>query len=88
MSTRKQKKAAPAPPTPTGAPREEKYVEARINGHEINREFLRLSVPDGAGGWFLARMRVPKRIAHAFKKNATVRVRPTDDPAFYERVVL
>lgn len=83
MTTKIKKIAAPAAPAKQDEV-EPAYIEARINGHEINREILRLSVPDGSGGWMLARMRVPKRLAHCFKRNSMVRVRQTADPAIYE----
>lgn len=86
MSTKKQKNAAPEPSlaqdTPT--PPAPEYITARLLGHEINKQFLTLSVPDGVGGFSRVRMRVPLRLAHCFKKNAVVRVRRTDDPLVVE----
>lgn len=83
MTTKIKKIAAPAAPAKQEAVAPA-YIEARMIGHEINREILRLSVPDGSGGWMLARMRVSKRLAHCFKKNTLIRVSATADPAFYE----
>jgi hypothetical protein len=87
MSTKKQKNAAlepsPAQDTPPAEPVPE-YITARLLGHEINKEFLTLSIPDGAGGFSRVRMRVARRLAHCFKKNAVVRVRRTDDPLVVE----
>lgn len=53
-------------------------------GREINPEYLVLRVPDNELGWRRARVRIPKRLVHAFKKTAIIRVRPTDDPMTYE----
>jgi hypothetical protein len=36
------------------------------------------------GGFTRARMRVPLRLSHCFKKNAVVRVRRTNDPLVVE----
>jgi hypothetical protein len=86
MSTKKQKNAAPEPAlaqdTPT--PPAPEYINARLLGHELNKQFLTLSVPDGSGGFTRARMRVPLRLSHCFKKNAVVRVRRTTDPLVVE----
>jgi hypothetical protein len=86
MSNKKQKNAAlePSPAQDTPAPSAPEYITARLLGHEINRQFLTLSVPDGVGGFSRVRMRVPLRLAHCFKKNAVVRVRRTDDPLVVE----
>jgi hypothetical protein len=87
MSTKNKKNAAlepsPAQDTPPAQPVPE-YITARLLGHEINKQFLTLSVPDGVGGFSRVRMRVPLRLAHCFKKNAVVRVRRTDDPLVVE----
>lgn len=53
-------------------------------GREINPEFLVLRVPDAELGWRRARLRVPKRFIHCFKKTSTICVRPTDDPMTFE----
>jgi hypothetical protein len=86
MSNKKQKHAAPEPAlaqdTPT--PPAPEYINARLLGHELNKQFLTLSVPDGSGGFTRARMRVPLRLSHCFKKNAVVRVRRTNDPLVVE----
>jgi len=86
MSNKKQKNAAPEPSlaqdTPT--PPAPEYINARLLGHELNKQFLTLSVPDGSGGFTRARMRVPLRLSHCFKKNAIVRVRRTNDPLVVE----
>jgi hypothetical protein len=86
MSNKKQKNAAPEPAlaqdTPT--PPAPEYINARLLGHELNKQFLTLSVPDGSGGFTRARMRVPLRLSHCFKKNAVVRVRRTKDPLVVE----
>jgi hypothetical protein len=86
MSNKKQKNAAPEPAlahdTPT--PPAPEYINARLLGHELNKQFLTLSVPDGSGGFTRARMRVPLRLSHCFKKNAVVRVRRTNDPLVVE----
>jgi hypothetical protein len=82
MSTKNKKNAACAQPAANTQPPE--YVTAQIRGQEINPEFLTLAIPDGVGGFTRARMRVPRRLAHCFKKNAMVRVRLTSDPHVVE----
>lgn len=76
----KTKKTAPAPAQEPPAA----YIEAQVMGREINPEFLVLRVPDAELGWRRARLRVPKRLIHCFKKTSTIRVRPTDDPMTFE----
>ncbi len=77
-----QKKEKKTPPAPAQEPLP--YIEAQVMGREINPEFITLRVPDGEQGWRRARMRVPRRLIHAFKATATVRVRPTEDPMTFE----
>lgn len=76
----KTKKTAPATAQEPPAP----YIEAQVVGREINPLFLVLRVPDAELGWRRARLRVPKRLIHCFKKTSTIRVRPTDDPMTFE----
>ena len=80
MTTKKKKNAASAPPEAEEQP----YINARLLGHEINREFLTLSIPNETGGFSRVRMRVPKRLAHFYKKNALIRVTKTADPIVVE----
>jgi hypothetical protein len=82
MSTKNKKNAASDQPDAATPPPE--YVTAQIRGKEINPEFLTLAIPDGSGGFTRARMRVPRRLAHAFKTNSVVRVRLTSDPHVVE----
>jgi len=80
MSTKNKKNAASGPPEAETQP----YINARLLGHEINREFLTLSIPNETGGFSRVRMRVPKRLAHFYKKNALIRVTKTADPIVVE----
>jgi hypothetical protein len=80
MNPKNKKNAACGQPDAEPRP----YITARFLGHEINREFLTLSIPNETGGFSRVRMRVPKRLAHFYKKNALVRVTKTADPLVVE----